>query len=112
MNIVARKKPIQQNVYSLRDIIDTLELRDSPFLMVSIHGYQVPIQTNSLSDEDILSVPGVENTEWLYLRTTEEWIPVFLSVDDTAIMQCIDYKRSIDTNGYWWVTFKGFSIPQ
>ena len=111
MNIVARKKPVTQKVYSLRDLIETLELQESPFLMVTIDGYQCLIQSSHITDEDLLAIPGMDETYWKYLRTTNEWIPIFIAVGD-AVMACIDYEKAEDSTDFWWVTPKGFYYNQ
>ncbi|QZE59509.1 hypothetical protein MPK66_gp265 [Erwinia phage pEa_SNUABM_2] len=87
-----KQYPLRGRVYTLREIENDLELRDSPFLRFvpqkvrlageSEAGIQV-IQQSHIAD--LSDVEGWADTEWSYVRETEEWIPLFRAVDDAAI---------------------------
>ncbi|QZE60179.1 hypothetical protein pEaSNUABM35_00262 [Erwinia phage pEa_SNUABM_35] len=87
-----KQYPRRGQVYSLKEIENELELRDSPFLrfipqkvcMVGEReaGIQV-IQTSSVAN--LSDIEGWADTQWTYVRETEEWIPLFRAVDDAAI---------------------------
>jgi hypothetical protein len=68
--------PKAGQVYTLAEI-QTLYLRDSECLMGEIAGRQVVIQNTHLQPEEFLAVPGASESQWRYVRETEEWIPVF-----------------------------------
>lgn len=87
-----KQYPLRNRVYTLKEIEHDLELRDSPFLrfcpqkvrMVGEKeaGIQVIQQSHIANLSDI---PGWADTEWVYVRETEEWIPLFRAVNDAAI---------------------------
>lgn len=87
-----KQYPRRGQVYSLKEIENELELRDSPFLRFvpqkvryeheACAGIQV-IQTSSVAN--LSDIEGWADTQWSYVRETEEWIPLFRAVDDAAI---------------------------
>ncbi|AWY08527.1 hypothetical protein HOT49_gp268 [Erwinia phage vB_EamM_Alexandra] len=87
-----KQYPLRGRVYTLKEIENDLELRDSPFLRFvsqkvryeheACAGIQV-IQTSSLAN--LSDIEGWADTQWSYVRETEEWIPLFRAVDDDAI---------------------------
>ena len=115
--------PKRQQVYTLDEIENVLYLRDSPSLVVSGIGV---IQTSHLSNDEFLSIPGIRDTKWRYVRETNEWIPIFRSVElednFNLIKSCIDYEEWItkwadsdnesDDGKLYWVTPKGFPRNQ
>lgn len=106
-------------VYSLNDIVNCLELRDGPSLGFHYNGKEGVIQDSHLSAEELLSVPGLGDTTWKYIRETNEWIPVFQyhgEIED--LLATVDLEPYSDTTFpehadlYWWVTPKGFPREQ
>ena len=87
-----KQYPRRGQVYTLKEIENDLELRDSPFLRFVPQkvryehecgaGIQV-IQHSNLAN--LSDVEGWSDTQWSYVRETEEWIPLFRAVDDAAI---------------------------
>lgn len=129
--------PRPQQEYSLRTILTTLELQDSPhlgfYLKPPVRGPKDPhresdertwgearqvIQTSHLTDEELLSVPGMADSVWVYMYTTREWIPIFRLVAGQDIHQLVDMEPSRDKYASsdeprcWWVTPKGFPRQQ
>ena len=107
-------QPIKGQVYSLRNVIQDLELLDSPHLcFISKREQGEVIQTSHLTEEELLSVPGFAETQWRYLYTTYEWIPIFRYVGRVEeLPQYIDWESDIDNPGHLWVTPKGFPREQ
>lgn len=100
------KQPIPGRVYTLRALFQ-LHLLDSPHLIINAG----VIQTSHLMEDELLSVPGLADTEWRYTRTTHEWIPLFHCVDNAAVLQCVDIRPSLsefDGPDAKWITPKGF----
>ncbi|UAW96754.1 hypothetical protein pEaSNUABM22_00267 [Erwinia phage pEa_SNUABM_22] len=87
-----KQYPQRGRVYTLKEIENELELRDSPFLRFVPQkvrllgekeaGIQV-IQQSHLAN--LSDVEGWADTKWAYVRETEEWIPLFRAVDDAEI---------------------------
>lgn len=87
-----KQYPQRGQVYTLKEIENDLELRDSPFLRFFPQkvrllgekeaGIQVIQQSHTA---DLSDVPGWADTKWYYVRETEEWIPLFRAVDDAEI---------------------------
>lgn len=104
---MTQRKPYPQrgHVYSLRDILTALELQDSPSLQYRNN----PIQTAHLTSEQLLSVPGMAETRWQYLRTTIEWIPIFVHADGDVP---VDVEPNVDHPKLLWITPKGFPREQ
>lgn len=107
--------PKPGSVYTAKQILLVLELKDSPHLYFSHENRRSVLQNSHLTNEELLSVPGFAETQWTYLRTTDEWIPVFTAVDDDAVRECVDAEPWIDPydrDPGFWVTPKGFPRPQ
>lgn len=119
-------KPQRDQVYTLHQIFTTLFLRDSPHLglTVLLDGVEVTsvIQESHCDSSELLAVPGLAESRWTYLRTTEEWIPLFRhagTVDDA--MKFVDVERE-NASAYdiakhgpskeAWVTPKGLPCKQ
>lgn len=107
--------PVKGSVYTLAQVFD-LNLLDSPSLGFSYSGRQCVIQDSHVTVEELLTVPDLALTEWRYVRTTNEWIPVFEAVKNDAVIACVDIEPEFDpheeTSERFWVTPKGFPRPQ
>ena len=106
-------------IYTLAQIENALELDDTPSLYFPrIDGKRGSLQTSHLTREELLSVPGMAESEWQYMHTTEEWIPCFTYVGSTDPKTVVDAEPVIDT--YFpereardvWITPKGFPRKQ
>ncbi|QYW04595.1 hypothetical protein pEaSNUABM14_00270 [Erwinia phage pEa_SNUABM_14] len=82
------------SVYTLREMLTELSLRDTPnlgFTPVSVRYpetkeiRQQTVQDSHLTEEEMLALPGWAETKWRYIRETHEWIPVFVAVDNAEI---------------------------
>ena len=109
--------PVKGSTYNLVEVFD-LSLLDSPSLSFLYNGHQCVIQDSHVTVEEVLSVPGLAATEWRYVRTTSEWIPVFEAINDDAVIACLDIEPEIDpyaepdARERFWVTPKGFPRSQ
>jgi hypothetical protein len=98
-------------VYTLRQILEDLDLDDGPSLGFNSEFGHAVIQNSHVTDAQLLSVPGLADTRWRYVRTTHEWIPVFEATDDAAVCACVDVSKDYDELMQCddiWVTPKGF----
>jgi hypothetical protein len=87
---MAACRPWTDRVYTLRRVL-SLDLLDSPSLGFTWRGHQHVIQTSHLTDAELLAVPALANTQWRYMRTTHEWIPVFELVSPVEdLLRCLD----------------------
>lgn len=119
------KFPTRGQTYTLRQILLELPLRDSAFLRfepqkvryvgLSTAGIQV-IQTSALGDEHLLLDPQWENSEWVFVRETDEWIPIFRAKDDAAIEALCVIEASTSSfsrdDGHMHIYPKGMQHPQ
>ena len=104
-NTPTQNIPVRGATYNLRTIYQ-LDLQDSPCLMVMVEGRLYPVQDSHVTIDELLSVPGLADTEWAYRYTTEEWIPVFDSCSgQTAFF--FDIQR-LEAEDSYWITPKGF----
>lgn len=106
-------KPIPQHTYTLRELLQ-LDLLDSPALLFWHGNVRCVVQNCHLTEEELLSVPGMADTTWTYSRTTHEWIPIFVCKHVDALIACVDIEPSkdrFDPKGHW-VTPKGFPRAQ
>lgn len=106
--------PYPQRIYTTAQIAE-LDLMDMPALMFDHLGITTCVQDAHLSQEEFLAVPGLADVTWRYIRTTREWIAVFVCNDVPALLQCVDIEP--DTGAYntrpdWWVTPKGHPREQ
>lgn len=107
--------PTRGGIYTADQIMNVLELRDAPHMYFTHEGRRSVVQNSHLTDAELLSVPGFADTKWTYLRTTDEWIPVFSAISDSAIRECVDIEPWIDPysdDAGFWVTPKGFPRQQ
>lgn len=105
--------PASGKTYKLSQVFD-LSLGDSPCLQIRDVGV---VQDSHLSVEELLSIPGMKDTKWLYIRTTSELIPVFVyALDNFLYTQFFDtepYKNPVyPEDNLQWVTPKGFPRKQ
>lgn len=103
-------RPIRGRVYTLREIVRDLELLDAPSLGFA----DGVIQDAHCTCEQLLAVPGLADTEWKYICTTHEWIPVFKAVNNDEVRKCVDvvfYGDVLMRQDYAWITPIGLSRP-
>lgn len=72
--------PKRGEVYTVKQIVTELKLRDSPFLCSEITNplgekVEVVIQTAWCTEEQLIPIMG--DDRYRYIRETDEWIPVF-----------------------------------
>lgn len=104
-----KKFPRRGETYTLKQIETELDLRDAPFLRFIPqkvryeHESAASIQViQSANVVDLHHLEGWADTEWVFVRETEEWIPLFRAKDDAAIEAlCViepstDYSSRID----------------
>lgn len=74
--------PVSGQVYTLRQVFNDLELRDSPSLALSVildgKIVRTVINDSHVGDCWVESAPGAAESQWKYLRETDEWIPCFV----------------------------------
>jgi hypothetical protein len=114
---MARYYPKAGQVYTLAQIENELNLDDSPSLSFRrIDGKRGLMQTSHLTKEELLSIPGMADSEWQYLRTTSEWIPLFTYVGVADPKTLVDVEPWEDDFGdqpdLLWITPKGFPRKQ
>ena len=102
--------PIRGRIYNLVDVEVNLYLRDSPCLMVLHKGEYHPIQTSSLIPEQTyLKNEKLAKSEWIYIKTTDEWIPVFHCKDPNfSIKFCTIQEFDTVYGKEVAICFKGF----
>ncbi len=104
--------PIRNNVYTLEQITK-LYLRDSPALLVE---HNSAVQESHLTEQQLLSVPGIKDSKWKYIRETHEWIPIFNYCSDEPWQTYFDSEPYVGGFGSQanalWVTPKGFPRAQ
>jgi hypothetical protein len=107
-----RKYPIPYNIYTLEQVTK-LDLKDSPALIV--HNRSA-VQDSHVTEEELLSVPGIKQTKWKYIRTTHEWIPIFTYASEEPWQTYFDsepYQSSFKKyEDDLWITPKGFPRKQ
>jgi len=113
--------PKRYMVYTLKEIINNLYLRDTPHLCINgKEGIDGVIQTSHITDEQLLSVDKIEDTRWVYIRETSEWIPIFHYVGNRhnlPLSHFIDVEKAIpifhsELDDSFWITPKGFKREQ
>lgn len=105
--------PQQGKEYTAEEVFK-LDLDDTPHLGFQHEGLPAIIQNSHITVEELLSVPGLAQTKWRYVFTTNEWVPIFEAVDVTEVLKCVDivpWKCCFD-DPHWWVTPKGFPREQ
>lgn len=113
--------PVRNRVYTLEEIYNVLYLRDSPALGFVYKDIPGCIQDSHITQEELLSVPGLKDSKWVYVRETFEWIPIFqfaaITVDQPCISTYVDLepyddKYRLNSELSWWATPKGFPRSQ
>src|ERR1700758_5161253 len=116
--------PVSCEIYSLRQIIYDLELRDAPCLEFWHKGVRTCIQTSHFMDNQLEAAhPRLMNSFWKYKYETEEWVPVFefhetltFSQNDLerhlSIERCLDPYVDDPRKVLWWVVPKGLPRKQ
>lgn len=115
-----RVHPKRYQSYTYKEISEVLYLRDSPALGFYHQGIQGRIQNTHLNEEEMMSVPGMAESKWTYIRETHEWIPIFQfneKADQPPITTLVDLEPYIDIYNLnddksWWATPKGFPRTQ
>lgn len=107
-----RRYPVPYNIYTLEEIT-TLNLKDSPALIVHNRN---GVQDSHITEEELLSVPGIKQTKWKYIRTTHEWIPIFTYASEEPWETYFDsepYRSDFkQSENDLWITPKGFPRKQ
>lgn len=114
------QRPRQNQTYLLSEVYN-LFLRDGPHFSIELedvdHNLQVAcIQDSHVTEEEMLSILGFKDTQWVYVRETEEWIPIFkyAKSNQRPITDFVNYEKSTCpyTTDVFWVTPKGFPREQ
>lgn len=99
--------PRNQTVYTVEQI-DQLTLGDLPFLMIELDGDYFPIQHHLDKVGKIL-----KGLEFRYIRTTDEWIPIFHCVNPLEdVKKLVEFSVDVDpyirpgTECDFWLTIK------
>ncbi len=86
---MSQQCPVRNQIYTLHEIYK-LDLKDSPCLEFRTKdGKAEPIQYVHLNEEELLNLLG--NTQWKYVRTTHEWIPIFVAVDSAQVRDLLEF---------------------
>lgn len=116
-------EPRPGTVYTTQQVLNELILADSPSLSVVWNGRTHPVQHSHLSAQDTESWldNGAADRLWRYERTTHEWIPVFVYVDNRHPGDILDAERwkyqeyepqHKQHDGALWMTPRGFPRKQ
>lgn len=108
--------PKQGAIYTAKQILEELNLKDSPFFRFHFNNEIQVIQTSHCSEEELLEVPGFAESRWRYERTTSEWIPLFMLDVDQDITEWVDMEPDnspfVKNNRSMFVTPKGLIEEQ
>jgi len=111
-----KNRPKQGAIYTAKQILEELDLMDSPFFRFHHNNEIQVIQTSHCGDGALLEVPGFAESRWRYERTTDEWIPLFMLDVDQDITEWVDMEPDnnpyVDNNRVMYVTPKGFPERQ
>ncbi|WP_396190434.1 hypothetical protein [Flavobacterium sp.] len=91
------RSPVRGQIYTVREIVTELKLRDTPFLKACIKNpvgdeVEVVIQLGWLPSLDIL-IPLMGDNKYRFRRETDEWIPVFDFVGSEE-----EFLQTVNTN--------------
>lgn len=103
-------RPQRNQVYTFEELTQ-LEHQDSPSLcFFTPDRHQTVIQNDHMTDEEMLSIPNFKDSKWTYIRTSNEWIPIyyFYHDDDHPITEFVDTVETGDDLQPRWSTFKLF----
>lgn len=108
--ITTAQLPRQNQTYTLAEIEQFLQLKDSPCLMILVDGRYAPIQDSHYTADDRLATEGWKETEWTYKYTTSEWIPVFYSANDSVrdLLDIVKMEAQYDGDDEYWIVPKAF----
>ena len=90
---MALEYPVRNKVYTLQQILNNLNLGDSPFLNFRHEGVTVVIQDGQ---GDPLNVPEMANSLWTYQRTTHEMCPIFFYAGETDIHELVEVREYVE----------------
>lgn len=112
-------QPVRSQVYTLHTILTQLSLQDSPILEIWVGEEKTAIQDSHVCAVELLAVPGWSELRFTYLRTTDEWIPIFriASEDEAAVLELVTVENEINYKGerepdQYWVVPKAFPREQ
>lgn len=106
-------RPIRSLTYTSEQVFRELKLRDSPFLRLYHCDKLTPIQTSHITPDELLSIPGFAELEWIYRYETDEWIPVFDAADDKAVAKLLNFEPwEGKEDKHLWTTPKMFPRKQ
>lgn len=107
--------PRRGALYTLQQILKHLALEDSPVLGFIHKNVLCSIATSHVTSEELLSIPGAAQSNWKYLYTTNDYIPVFDFVG-ADIEKFVNIEQEYNPDGSYsksfWVTPKGFPRRQ
>ena len=117
--------PKTGHVYTLRQVLTELDLRDVPHLQFAYHPPGKPdgeratqvIQISHCTDAELLAQQGLASSRWRFVRETHEWTPLFYYADTKPITEIVDLEPMRDpyyehVGRLWWVTPKGLPREQ
>lgn len=97
---MTRRNPVRGQIYTVKEIVNDLKLRDSPFLCSEITNpigekVKVVIQTSWCGDDELIPIMG--DTRYKYIRETSEWIPIFEFVGtEEEFLKTVDCAVTLD----------------
>lgn len=99
-----KQYPVCSKLYSFKAILQ-LDLDDRPKLLFVHKGEKGVIQKAHVTDEELLSVPSFADTRWMYYKTTQERIPIFMYVGSNPITNYVTLEtptlESYNDDKYW-----------
>lgn len=105
-----QNRPRQNSVYTVREILTELFLRDMAHLGFTYQGQRSVIQESHITEQEFLDT-GISEVKFTYMYETSEWIPVFRAVDNEEVLAYVDITEEVspyrDSELEWWVTPKG-----
>lgn len=99
--------PVRGQIYTVTEMF-ALSLKDAPYLMFDRPGKREEnLQTSHLRDAEVLE--ALAGTTWRYIRTTNEWCPLFVYTgqpDDLPVEEVTDDRGDTahvprGTGGIW-----------
>lgn len=110
--------PQSGRIYTFREIVEVLYLRDSACLLFIENGMDQNIQDSHLGQHVMLEIPHWADSRWEYRYETDEWIPIFRWAKDNTITidDLVDKVPAIDPHaerpGVLWCVPKGQAREQ
>lgn len=110
--------PRRNEVYTFKQIVNELDLRDSACLTFWENNLWQNIRDSHISEHDMLKLPHWAESRWKFVMETDEWIPIFRFAKDNevSIDELVDTEAEIDPYaekpGVLWVTPKGLPRAQ